>query len=56
MHFSWIAFFATYAAAIGASVVYALPTLVLLTIAAIRGAAWLRGRRHQRALSQAAAA
>jgi methionine sulfoxide reductase heme-binding subunit len=48
MHFSWVSFTATYAAAITASPAYAVPTLVLLVIAAIRFAAWLRGKRHQK--------
>jgi DMSO/TMAO reductase YedYZ heme-binding membrane subunit len=54
MHFAWISFFATYAAAIAASPVYALPTVILAVIAGVRAAAWFRGRRHQRAASQAA--
>ena len=54
MHFAWISFFATYAAAIAASPVYAAPTIVLTAIAGVRAAAWFRGRRHQRAASQAA--
>jgi sulfoxide reductase heme-binding subunit YedZ len=54
MHFAWVAFFATYAAAIAASPLYALPTVVLAAIAGVRAAAWFRGRRHQRAASQAA--
>lgn len=55
MHLSWIAFTGTYATALAASPLYALPTLVLVTIAGIRAAAWCRGRRHhrqQRAASQ----
>ena len=55
MHFAWVSFFATYAAAIAASPAYAVPTAVLAAIAGVRAAAWLRGRRHQRAASQAAA-
>jgi sulfoxide reductase heme-binding subunit YedZ len=54
MHFSWIAFTATYAGAIGASPAYAVPAVVLFAIAGIRAAAWLRGRRIQRAHTQAA--
>jgi methionine sulfoxide reductase heme-binding subunit len=54
MHFAWVSFFATYAAAIAASPLYALPTVVLAAIAGVRAAAWFRGRRHQRAASQAA--
>ena len=54
MHFAWVSFFATYATAIAASLVYALPTAVLAAIAGVRAAAWLRGRRHQRAASLAA--
>jgi sulfoxide reductase heme-binding subunit YedZ len=54
MHFAWVAFFATYAAAIATSPLYALPTVVLVAIAGVRAAAWFRGRRHQRAASQAA--
>jgi DMSO/TMAO reductase YedYZ heme-binding membrane subunit len=48
MHFSWLSFTATYATAIAASPAYAVPTLVLVVIAAIRVAAWLRGKRHQK--------
>ncbi len=54
MHLAWLAFTATYAGAIGASVVYAVPAGVLLAIAAIRAAAWWRGRRYKRAASHAA--
>ena len=54
MHFAWVAFFATYAAAITAWPGYVVPTTLLLAIAGIRAAAWFRGRRHQRAASQAA--
>jgi sulfoxide reductase heme-binding subunit YedZ len=54
MHFAWISFFATYAAAIAASLAYALPTAVLAAIAGVRAAAWLRGRRHHRAARAAA--
>lgn len=48
MHFSWVSFTATYAAAIAASPFYIAPTLVLISIAAIRAAAWLRARRHRK--------
>jgi DMSO/TMAO reductase YedYZ heme-binding membrane subunit len=54
MHFSWVAFTATYAGAIGASAAYAVPAAALFVIAGIRAAAWLRGRRIQRAHSHAA--
>lgn len=54
MHFAWVSFTATYAAAIGASPAYAIPTGILVAIAAIRAAAWLRGRRHQKAARHAA--
>lgn len=54
MHFAWVAFFATYAAAIVAWPGYIVPTALLLAIAGIRAAAWFRGRRHQRAANQAA--
>ncbi len=54
MHFAWVSFFATYAAAIAASPVYAVPTVLLAVIAGVRAAAWFRGRRHQRAANQAA--
>ncbi len=46
MHFAWIAFAASYSTAIGASVFYAIPTAVLLAIAGIRIAAWVRQRRR----------
>jgi sulfoxide reductase heme-binding subunit YedZ len=54
MHFAWVAFTATYAGAIGASPIYAVPAAVLIAIALIRVAAWFRGRRYQRAANQAA--
>jgi DMSO/TMAO reductase YedYZ heme-binding membrane subunit len=54
MHFSWVSFFATYAAAIAVSPAYAVPTVVLLAIAGVRAAAWFRGKRHQKAASHAA--
>lgn len=54
MHFAWVSFFATYAAAMAASPAYAFPTAVLAAIAGVRAAAWFRGRRHQRAASLAA--
>lgn len=54
MHFSWVAFTATYAGAIGVSPVYAIPAVVLFAIAGIRLAAYLRGKRYQRAANHAA--
>lgn len=54
MHFAWVSFFGTYATAIGASLAYLAPTVLLAAIASIRVAAHLRGKRHQRAASQAA--
>jgi DMSO/TMAO reductase YedYZ heme-binding membrane subunit len=54
MHFAWVSFTGTYATAIGASPAYIAPTTVLVGIAGIRAAAYLRGKRHQRAASQAA--
>jgi DMSO/TMAO reductase YedYZ heme-binding membrane subunit len=44
MHFAWVSFTATYAAAIGASSLYLIPTALLAAIAGIRLAAWQRGR------------
>lgn len=46
MQLAWISFAATYATAIAASLLYALPTAILLAIGAVRAAAWLRARRH----------
>lgn len=54
MHFAWVSFTATYAAAIAASPVYAVPAAVLFVVAGVRAAAWFRGRRHQRAMSHTA--
>jgi methionine sulfoxide reductase heme-binding subunit len=54
MHFAWVSFTATYAAAIVDSPAYALPTLVLLVIAGIRAGAWLRGKRHKKYSTYAA--
>jgi DMSO/TMAO reductase YedYZ heme-binding membrane subunit len=54
MHVAWFVFFTTYAAAVRASALYIAPAAVLLVIAAIRAAAWFRGKRHQRAMSHAA--
>lgn len=48
MQLSWISFATTYAFAIAVSPVYAIPTVILIAIAGIRIAAWLR-RRARRA-------
>jgi len=45
MHLAWLSFAGTYATAIGASAFYLIPTAVLLGIAGVRAAAWLRARR-----------
>ena len=54
MHFAWVSFTATYATAISASPVYAVPAAVLFAIAGVRAAAWFRGRRYQKAMNAAA--
>jgi sulfoxide reductase heme-binding subunit YedZ len=46
IHLAWVPFFSTYALAIGSSIMFAVPTLVLLLIALIRFAAWRRGMRR----------
>lgn len=49
MHLAWVSFTGTYVPAVAASPFYAIPAAVLLGIAGVRLAAYLRGRRHQRA-------
>ncbi len=49
IHFAWLSFTATYTTAIGASPVYVLPSVILLAIAGIRIAAWMRARAMRRA-------
>ncbi len=49
IHFAWLAFTATYITAIGASPAYAIPSVILLAIAGIRVAAWMRARATRRA-------
>ena len=46
MQLAWVAFASTYAGAIGASPLYALPAALLFAIAGVRIAAWLRLRRR----------
>jgi DMSO/TMAO reductase YedYZ heme-binding membrane subunit len=48
MHFSWIAFTGTYGLAVANDPVYAVPTALLLAIATLRVAAWIRVRRRHR--------
>lgn len=58
MYFAWLAFTATYTTAIGASPVYAIPSLVLVAAAGLRVVAWIRQRQRLAARadrSQAAA-
>jgi hypothetical protein len=43
MHLAWISFAGTYVTAIGASPLYAIPSAVVLGIAAVRLAAFVRG-------------
>ncbi|MDB4960055.1 MAG: hypothetical protein JWP01_54 [Myxococcales bacterium] len=43
IHLAWVPFMSTYALAIGTSIVFAIPTLILIVIAFIRFAAWRRG-------------
>lgn len=47
MQLAWLSFTATYAAAMALHPLYALPTALLLGAAAIRIAAWARGRRRR---------
>lgn len=49
IHVAWIVFAGTYARNVEAEPAYALPLALLLAMAAIRGAAWLRLRRRKRA-------
>jgi sulfoxide reductase heme-binding subunit YedZ len=51
MYFAWLAFTATYAGLIAVHPLFALPTLVLLAIASVRIAAFVRGMR-KRAVEQ----
>jgi methionine sulfoxide reductase heme-binding subunit len=46
MHLAWLSFTATYTNAIAASAFYVIPSAVLLAIAGIRVAAWVRQRRR----------
>ncbi|HWO20275.1 MAG TPA: ferric reductase-like transmembrane domain-containing protein [Kofleriaceae bacterium] len=47
MQLAWLSFTATYAGAIAVHPLYALPAALLLGAAAIRTAAWARGRRRR---------
>jgi sulfoxide reductase heme-binding subunit YedZ len=46
IHLAWVPFMSTYALAIGSSIAFAIPTLILIVIAYIRFAAWRRGMRR----------
>lgn len=50
MHLSWISFTSTYVASIGVSPGYAVPSAILIGIAAIRVTAWVRGRAPRAAV------
>jgi DMSO/TMAO reductase YedYZ heme-binding membrane subunit len=56
MQLAWVAFATTYAGAIAASPVYALPAAVVFAIAGVRVAAWVRARRKKRAATTRPAA
>jgi DMSO/TMAO reductase YedYZ heme-binding membrane subunit len=47
MQLAWVAFASTYVGAIGASPFYVLPAAIVLGIAGVRIAAWVRGRRKR---------
>lgn len=50
IHLAWIIFATTYVPRLTAGPIWGLPVLVLVGIAATRGAAWLRARAAQRAV------
>jgi sulfoxide reductase heme-binding subunit YedZ len=50
IHLSWISFTTTYTFAIAASPVYAVPSVILLAIAGVRIAAWVRLRARRTAV------
>ncbi|MBA2543482.1 MAG: ferric reductase-like transmembrane domain-containing protein [Deltaproteobacteria bacterium] len=49
MHFAWLSFTATYATAAAEVPAYVIPTVILLAIAGVRLAAWMRARAARRA-------
>lgn len=55
LQLAWLAFTATYAGAIAAHPLYALPAAILVGAAAIRTAAWLRQRRRATSTSRSRA-
>lgn len=55
MHLAWIVFTTSYAPRVAAGPIWILPIVVLVGIAAVRGAAWLRARTAQRARVSVAA-
>jgi DMSO/TMAO reductase YedYZ heme-binding membrane subunit len=46
IHFAWISFAGTYTTAIGAEPLYAIPSAIVLSLGAIRFAAWFRLRKR----------